>query len=91
VDEAVRERSVEMIRTGKLGDGVSPKPKRAGDTVIMEILGDQDPHSLSELASQTNIPVWKVNAFVDFLAKYALVTYDTQKQIVTISPDFVLL
>jgi hypothetical protein len=91
VDEAVRERAVEMIRIGEPGRGVSPEPKRAGDTVIMALLEDQNPHSLSELASHANIPVWKVNAFINFLAKYTLVTYDEQKQLVVISPEFGLL
>jgi predicted transcriptional regulator len=90
VDEAVRDRPVEVIRVGKTGGG-SPEPKKVEDMMIMEILNDQNPHSLSELAAHANIPVSKVSAFVDFLAKYALVTYDKQKQLVVISPDFVLL
>lgn len=91
MDKAVRERSIEVVRIGKPGGDVSPEPKRAGDTVIMEILDDQNPHSLSELASHANIPVWKVNAFINFLVKYMLVTYDEQKQIVVISPEFAML
>jgi len=90
-DKAVSERAVEMIPIGKPGWGVSPEPEKTGDAVIMEILNDQVPHSLAELASIAHVPVWKVRAFVDFLAKYALVTYDQQKQIVAICPDFVLL
>jgi predicted transcriptional regulator len=90
VDEAVRDRPVEVIRIGKTSGG-SPEPEKTEDTMIMEILDDQKPHSLSELAAHANIPVSKVRAFVDFLAKYALVTYDKQKQMVVICPDFVLL
>ena len=90
VDEAVRDRPVEVIRIGKTSGG-SPEPKKTEDTMIMEILDDQKPHSLSELAAHANIPVSKVSAFVDFLAKYALVTYDKKKQMVVICPDFVLL
>jgi hypothetical protein len=89
VDEAVRDRPVEVIRIGETSGG-SPEQK-TGDTMIMEILDDQKPHSLSELAAHAKIPVSKVRAFVDFLAKYELVTYDKQKQLVVISPDFVLL
>jgi predicted transcriptional regulator len=91
MDEAVRDRPVEVIRIGKTGGGDSLEPKKTEDTMIMEILDDQNPHSLSELAARANIPVSKVSAFVDFLAKYALVTYDKQKQRVIICPDFVLL
>jgi predicted transcriptional regulator len=91
VDEAVRERAIEEVRIGEPGRGISPEPKRAGDTVIMDILDDQNPHSLSELASHANVPVWKVKAFINFLTKYALVTYDEQKQIAVICHDFVLL
>lgn len=90
MDEAVRDRPVEVIRIGKTSGG-SPEPKKTEDTMIMEILDDQKPHSLSELAAHANIPVSKVSAFVDFLAKYALVTYDKKKQMVVICPDFVLL
>jgi predicted transcriptional regulator len=91
VDEAVRDRPVEVLRIGKTGGGVSLEPKKARDTMIMEILDDQNPHSLSELAAHAHISVSKVRAFVDFLEKYALVTYDQQKQSVIICPDFVLL
>ncbi len=91
MNEAVRERAVEVVRIGEPDWGVAPEPKIAGDTVIMDILDDQNPHSLAELALHAKIPVWKVSAFINFLAKYALVTYDEQKQIVVIRPDFVLL
>jgi hypothetical protein len=91
VDEAVRERHVEVIRIGEPSRGIAPEPKRAGDTVIMDILDDQNPHSLAELAAHAKIPVWKVNAFINFLAKYDLVMYDEQKQSVVIRPDFVRL
>jgi hypothetical protein len=91
MDKAVRGPAVEVIQIGKPGVHVSPEPKRAGDTVIMEIVEDQNPHSLLELATRANLPVQVVRAFVHFLAKYALVTYDGQKQIVVISPEFAML
>ena len=64
------------------------KPNCAANRRIIEILDDRIPHTLSELATGTNLPLRVVRAFVQFLAKFGFITYDEQKQIVLIHPEF---
>lgn len=91
MDKAVRVRATEVIPFGIPGMYLAPEPTRAEESVITEILEDQNPHSIAELAAHANLPLQAVSAFVHFLEKYALVTYDEQEQMVMITPDFALL
>ncbi|MCD6455559.1 MAG: hypothetical protein J7K81_02050 [Methanophagales archaeon] len=47
---------------------------------ILRILEDQQPHSVSEIASRVNTSEEKVELFLCFLAKYGFVTYDEDKK-----------
>jgi len=58
---------------------------------ITHILEDQRSHSVSEIASCTNIPAEKVELFLRFLAKYSFITYDEQKTTAIICDDFLSL
>jgi len=51
---------------------------------ILRILEDQQPHSVSEIASRVNTSEEKVELFLRFLAKYGFVTYDEDKKTATI-------
>jgi predicted transcriptional regulator len=82
-------KDLEVVRIRKTGTHASLEPKCAEqDRRIIEILEDQIPHTLSELATCTNLPLRVVRAFVQFLAKFELITYDEQKQIVLSHPEF---
>jgi predicted transcriptional regulator len=81
-------KNLEVVRIRKTGAHVSLEPKCEEDRVIIEILEDRIPHTLSELATCANLPLRVVRAFVQFLAKFELLSYDEQKQIVLIHPEF---
>jgi len=88
--DAIEEyRDLEVVWISETGTHASLEPKCAEqDRRIIEILEDRTPHTLSELATCTNLPLRVVRAFVQFLAKFELITYDEQKQIVLIHPEF---
>jgi len=58
---------------------------------IMQTLEDGRPHSVSEIASCTNIPAEDVERFLQFLAKYSFITYDKRKRTAVICDDFLSL
>ena len=58
---------------------------------IMQTLEDGRPHSVSEIASCTNIPAEEVERFLQFLAKYSFITYDKRKKTAVICDDFLSL
>ncbi len=82
-------KDLEVVMIRKTGAHVSLEPKC--EEVIIEILEDRIPHTLSELATRANLPLRVVRAFVQFLAKFELLSYDEQKQIVLIHPEFAML
>ena len=58
---------------------------------ILNILEDQHPHSVAEIASLVNISAEKVELFFRFLAKYSFITYDEQRETAVICVDFLSL
>ena len=71
-------------------DAYSPA-KRALDTAIVDILEDQHPHSVAEIASRVNLKAEKVGSFLQFLANYSFITYNEQSMTAVICPDFAAL
>ena len=61
------------------------------DHSIMDIMEDQQPHSVVELASRTNMPAETVELFLRFLAKYSFITYDEQRETAVMCADFLSL
>ncbi len=66
-------------------------PKKELDTRIVDILEDQYPHSVAEIASRVNLEAEKVGSFLQFLANYSFITYDEQNTTALICPDFLAL
>jgi predicted transcriptional regulator len=66
-------------------------PELSVDHSIMDIMEDQQPHSVVELASRTNMPAETVELFLRFLAKYLFITYDEQRETAVMCADFLSL
>jgi predicted transcriptional regulator len=69
-------------------DGTYLTRKKDLNNAIIDILEDQHPHSVAEIALRVNLEAEKVVAFLEFLADYSLVTYDQQDETAVICPDF---
>ena len=54
---------------------------------ILRILEDQNPHSVSEIASRIKMSEEKVELFLRFLAKYEFITYDEERKTAIIRAD----
>ena len=99
IGEVVQTAGVEVINganawgllKGEISDGGRLTPKIKVDNSIIHILEDQHSHSVSEIASSTNIPAEKVELFLRFLAKYSFITYDEQRETAVICADFLSL
>jgi predicted transcriptional regulator len=55
---------------------------------IVRILEDNQPHSVAELASLSNLSAGKIEALLRFMAEYNLVTYDEAGKTAAIRTDF---
>jgi hypothetical protein len=66
-------------------------PELSVDHSIMDIMEDQQPHSVIELASCTTMPAETVEFFLRFLAKYSFITYDEQSGTAVMCADFLSL
>ena len=75
----------------EISDEKEPTPKRKADNTIIHFLEDQQLHSVSGIASYTNIPAKKVELFLRFLAKHSFITYDEQRETAVICADFLSL
>ena len=72
----------------EISDEKEPTPKRKADNTIIHFLEDQQLHSVSGIASYTNIPAEKVELLLRFLAKYSFITYDEPSGTTVICADF---
>lgn len=59
--------------------------------MIFRILEDQKGHSTTEITALTSLSAAQVAAFLKFLANYYIVTCDTDKRTVSLSPEFISL
>jgi len=82
----VKDEAVGLLKVGISEEYLTPEIKVVDS--ITHILEDQRSHSVSEIASCTNIPAEKVELFLRFLAKYSFITYDEQKKTAVICDDF---
>jgi predicted transcriptional regulator len=76
----------------KKGEKISTKGhltrKRELDEEILQILEDQYPHSIAEIASRVKLSTEKIQLYFYFLAKSSLITYDEQSKKAVICYDF---
>jgi len=75
----------------EISDEKESTPERKADNTIIHFLEDQQLHSVSGIASYTNIPAEKVELFLRFLAKHSFITYDEQRETAVICADFLSL
>ncbi|RZN42970.1 MAG: hypothetical protein EFT35_01340 [Methanophagales archaeon ANME-1-THS] len=67
-------------------DGTDRTPR--WDDAIIDILEDEHPHSIAEIASMVNLSAEKVQHVVRFMAKYDLIRYDEECKTAVICDDF---
>jgi predicted transcriptional regulator len=88
----VKNKELESLHIGrKISDDTDLTPKRDLANAIVDILEDQHPHSVAEIALQVNLEAGKVGSFLEFLANYSFITYNRQNTTAVICPDFAAL
>jgi predicted transcriptional regulator len=78
----------DLLKRKRIGDNRHLTRKRELDEEILQILEDQHPHSIAEIASRVKLSTEKIQLYFYFLAKSSLITYDEQSKKAVICYDF---